>query len=127
MSADNFALVGSYQTTPLDGVASFGPDISAPINESLSLGKKSVQDLDLTVDSPVSVAFGNLSSAHIVILKAIEGKVTAKFTSTDGAAQAIPFDTYLILMSMSAPITALTLTRTPALNTQVRVFLGQQA
>lgn len=125
--ADQFALTGGYTTSPLDGVSSFDPNIDAPIDEALTLGKKRFETMALTVDTPVAVSFGTLTQAHVVVLKAVGGKVRARFTSLDGASQAVPFDTYLILMSLETPITGLDLTRTPATETEVRVLLGEKA
>lgn len=125
--ADQFVLSGSYTTTPLGGEPSFDPNIDAPINEPVQLIKKRVDTISLDVDTPVNVDLGGLSQAHIVMLKAVGGSsVRVRLTSADGALQSIPFDTYLVLMSMAKPITAIDLTRTPATPTDVRVFLGQE-
>lgn len=125
--ADRFVLAGSYTTTPLGGTLSFDPNIDAPINEPLQLGKKKFDTIVLDVDTPVPVAFGGLSQAHVVILKAVGGgSVIARLTSADGALQIVPFDTYMILMSMGKPYTAIDLTRTPTDETEVRVFLGEE-
>jgi len=125
--ADQFTLSGNYATDPLDGVISFDASVVATIDEALTLGKKNLQTISLGADSPEVVNFGDLAGANVVLLKAVGGKVRARFTSIDGTAQAIPFDSYLILMSLDAPITALDLTRTPATETTCRVFLGEKA
>lgn len=124
---DVFKLLGSYEVDPLGSTTSFAPTIAAPINETRTLSAKHVDDVDLAADAPQALNFGGVQNAHIVLLKAVGGKVTAQITSTDGAAQAIPFDTYLVLMSESVPVTAISLTRTPGIETSVRVFLGQKA
>jgi hypothetical protein len=125
--ADNFTLTGTWATTPINGTNSFDPDLTAPIQESLVLVHKEFQSLDLTVDTPVVVPFGGVASANILILKAQGGPVVATVTSAAGTAQTIPFDTYLILMSMGTPITALSLTRTAATFTSIQAMLGQKA
>jgi hypothetical protein len=125
--ADQFKLSGGYTTTPLDGVQSFDPNIDAVIDESLVLIKKNFEQIDLNVDTPVVVPFGGVTNANVVLLKAVGGKVKARFTSADGTQQAVPFDTYLILMSLASPITAIDLVRTPATPATVRVFLGERA
>lgn len=125
--ADQFILSGSYTTTPLGGELSFDPNIDAPINEPIQLTRKKVDTVVLDVDTPVAVSLGGLTQAHIIILKAVGGtSVRVRITSADGAAQSIPFDTYLVLMSMAKPITAIDLTRTPATLTSVLVFLGEE-
>ncbi len=126
--ADQFKLAGSYSTTPLGGEPSFDPIIDAPINEIIQLTNKVVDSIDLTVDTPVAVGFGGVTNANIVILKSTGGvKVIARLTSADGTLQSVPFDTFLILMSMDVPITAIDLTRLPATATTVRVFLGEES
>lgn len=125
--ADQFVLSGGYTITPLGGVPSLDPNIDAPIDESLVLGKKYVDTIRLTSDVAVDVEFGGVSNAHLVILKAIGGKVRARITSADGSQQSIPFDSYLILMSMQVPITAIDLLRYPATQIEVRVTLGERA
>lgn len=125
--ADRFTLSGSYTTEGLSGEPSFEPAIAAQISEIATLVSKKVDDLPLTVDTAVAVDFGGLTEANVVILKSLGGnKVKALVTSADGTDQAIPFDTYLILMTEDVPITALSLTRLPGTATTVRVFLGEQ-
>lgn len=125
--ADRFTLSGSYTTTPLGGEPSFDPNIDAPIDETIQLTKKHIDVISLTVDTPVVVNFGGVTNANIVVLKSTAGvKVRARITSADGTDQAVPFDTFLILMSMDEPITGIDLTREPAVETDVRVFLGEE-
>ena len=125
--ADTFELSGGYTTTPLGGEPSFDPNIDAPIQEATQLARKYVDTVELGVDTPVALEFGGLDHANVVILKAVGGaSVKARYTSADGSQQAVPFDTYVILMSMNKPITAIDLTREPATPTTVRVFLGQE-
>lgn len=123
--AYQFTLTGTYDVTPLDSVVSFGTNITTPINEPIVIARKLDADIDLDVDVPVAVNFGGLTSANIVMLKAVGAKVRARITSADGSQQSIPFDTYVILMSMDTPITAIDLLRTAGVATQVRVFLGE--
>ena len=124
--ADQFVLSGSYTVTPLS-LTSLDPSLATPIDEPLALKSKQPSDITLSVDTPVAVPFGTLVNAHVVILKALGGKVKARLTSADGTTQAIPFDTFLILMSQTVPITAIDLTRVLATATTVKVFLGEKA
>lgn len=125
--ADQFSLSGLYSTQPLGGDPSFAPVIEAPINEPVVLAHKHYDDVDLSTDATTPLNFGGgVVNAHVVILKAVGGKVRARVTSADGSVQAIPFDTYLLLMSMTVPITAIDLTRVPSQATSVRVFLGEK-
>ncbi len=125
--ADAFQLQGSYAVKPLSSPLSFAPSILADINESRTLKAKQVADMSLASDAAAAVDFGGVANANIVVLKAVGGKVAAAITSADGVAQVIPFDSYLILMSESVPITAITLTRVAGTVTTVRVFLGEKA
>ncbi len=124
--ADQFVLSGSYNVTPLS-LTSLDPSLATTIDEPLALKSKQFSDITLSVDTPVAVPFGTVINAHVVILKALGGKVKARVTSADGATQAIPFDTFLILMSQTVPITAIDLTRVLATATTVKVFLGEKA
>lgn len=127
MSSDSFKLSGSYLTQPLSQPLSFAPTIEASIDESLSIKAKQVTEILLSADAPVAVNFGGVTNAHVVILKSTDGKVKASISSADGAAQAVPFDTYWILMSESVPVTAISLTRVAGAETTVRVFLAEKA
>lgn len=127
--ADQFKLSGGYGTDSLDGEPSFAAMVNAPIDEQLQLDHKYLTDLTLTDDTPTALDFGGgVTNAHVVILKAVGGgAVRARFTTADGDQQAVPFDTYLILMCMAKPVTAIDLTRLPSTPTTVRVFLGEKA
>jgi hypothetical protein len=125
--ADSFKLLGSYEVSPLGSSLSFAPSVVAQINEARTLKFKHLQDIDLTADAPVNVSFGGVANAHVVVMKAVGGKVRARLTSAEGSQQAVPFDTYFILMSESAPVTAIDLTRVAGTTTSVRVFLGEKA
>lgn len=125
--SDQFTLSGSYNVTPLGSAASLDPNIDATLSEALVLAYKQYIPVHLAVDTPVSVPYGTVTNAHVVILKAQGGKVDAVLTSADGSTQVIPFDSVLIIVSQSAPITAISLTRVAATDTIVRVFLGEKA
>lgn len=125
--SDSFQLSGGYTVTPQGSTTSFAANVEATIDESLSLKSKQVAEVLLSSDAPVAVQFGGVTNAHVVALKAVGGKVKAAITTADGAAQAVPFDSTLILMSSKAPVTAITITREPGVEATVRVFLGEKA
>lgn len=125
--ADSFKLLGSYDVNPLTAPLSFAQVQTAPINETLTIKASMWTEMTLTLDAPYTVNFGGVANAHIVILKSTNGKVLATLTTSAGAAQVVPFDTYWILMSESAPVTALTLTRVAGTETTVRIFLAEMA
>jgi hypothetical protein len=126
--ADNFSLSGSYSVSPLSPPASADFDVLAVINESEVLQEKSANSFDLSSDSPFTVPFGSVASASVMIIKVVSGlKIVATITTADGTAQTIPVDSFLAIISEGSPVTALLLTRTPATDTSVRVFLGEMA
>lgn len=126
--ADIFQLSGSYVVTPASGFPSGDPVIEALLDESMVLSKKQVLTIELDTDSPESVPFGDLAGANVIIVRAYGGKVRARYTSTDGAAQAVPVDPLDIKISSSVPITALDLTRVSGAGTvTARVLLGLKA
>lgn len=124
-----FEMSGGYTVQPLDGDQSFAPNITALIDNPHIFDKKMDTDLDLNVDTAVSVPFGGVVNANVVILKVVSapGPVTAQVTWANGSSQALPVDSTLVLESNGFPITAISLTRTPATPTTVRVFLGENA
>lgn len=125
--ADTFSLQGTYTATPASGSPSADPQITAPINESMTLANEIVSQITLSVDGPVALPVVSLDGVNVVILKAVGGKVIARFTSADGSAQAVPVDSFLAITSASADITAISVERTPATTTVVKYFLGQKA
>lgn len=125
--ADAFHLLGGYDFTPLSAPLSFAPAVAASINETRTVKAKQLSEMELLVDTPVPVDFGGVISAHVIILKSTLGKVVARVTSGAGATQSIPFDTYLVLMSESEPITAIDLTRVASTPTTVRIALAEKA
>lgn len=127
--ADTFKLSGSYTTRPVVGTQSGAPSIDAPIDETVQLDSMVFQQYLLTSDSPLAIDFSSMGvdSANIVIVKTIGGKIRVRLTSTDGSTQAIPVDSFFLNISLTVPFTALDLTRTAGVETQVRVFLGERA
>lgn len=125
--ADTFSLQGTYTATPASGSPSADPQITAPINENMTLANEIVSQITLSVDGPVALPVDSLAGVNVVILKSVGGKVIARFTSADGTAQAIPVDSFLALTSANADITAISVERVPATSTVVKYFLGQKA
>lgn len=101
------------------------PSVNIPFDETIEVENPHTTQVNLLTDSPVSVGFGPVTNAHIVILTA-DKKFRARLTSADGAAQAVPVDGILVLISEDEPITAIDLTRLPATDTKVKVFLGEK-
>lgn len=125
--SDTFSLQGSLQTTPAVGAPSGFFTLIAQLDEQLVLGVKRQDEVALTVDTPVAVAFGGVANAHVVMLKTIGGKIRARLTSADGSTQAVPVDSFALVMSRTVPVTAIDLTRVTGQATTVEIFLGQRA
>lgn len=124
--ADVFRLDGSYQTQPTSGNLSGNPEVDALISERVGLRNKAIAVYNLTADSPVSVSLSGMAGVNVIMLKTVGGKVRVRLTSADGVEQAIPVDSFLALIDLTVPITAIDLTRQPATATTVQVFLGER-
>ena len=124
--ADVFRLDGSYQTQPTSGNLSGNPEVDALISERVGLRNKAIAVYNLTADSPVSVSLSGMTGVNVIMLKTVGGKVRVRLTSADGVEQAIPVDSFLALIDLTVPITAIDLTRQPATATTVQVFLGER-
>ena len=130
-----YTLNADALTAPQAGAvfSSGQPVVDVPLNEVVTLSLSSTQTIELIGDAPVSVLLPGPSSANplgpqanCLLIKIVGPRVKATITTADGSAQVIPVDPLLILNSESvSPITALTLTRTPGVDTFAYVFLGQ--
>ncbi len=125
--SDLLQISGSLTTTPTSGNPSGDPEVEAQISERVGLINKSISNYQLETDSPVSVNFSGLTNCNVLMVKTVGGKVRVRLTSADGSTQAVPVDSLLILIDLSVPVTAIDLTRVPAVSTTVRVFLGERA
>lgn len=128
MPKSSFQLTGQWQATPLDGglLSSGAISDSAPISEQVTLAQKNPGEYDLLVDTPVAVAFGGVVSANVIVIST-DRPITVRLTSPSGAIQSVPVDDFLAIISRTNAYTAIDLTRQPATETHVSVFLGQKA
>lgn len=124
--ADLFSIQGSYSAVPGSGAPSADPYITAPLDEKLMLSTEVASQVTLTGDDPVTLSMGGLSAVNVLVIKALGGKVRVQISSADGLLQSIPVDSFLALVSASANITSVTVTRSPAVTTVVKYFLGQK-
>lgn len=127
--ASIFHLDGSYSVCPASGFCSGDPSIDACLDEQLVLKAVHVESFELTSSSPVIINFGNVTNAHVVVIRVYGAHVKATLTSADGTNQSVPVDPLFVEISMSVPITALTLTRDSGstFNTTVKLLLGEKA
>lgn len=124
--SDVFKLSGSYSAEPEDDFSG-SLSIECELDEVVSLTQKMSLQLSLNSDVPVSVPFGSLASACVIVVKAVGGKVKLTLTSADGTAQTIPVDSLFHVISIAVPYTAISVTRVPGTTTTVQVFLGESA
>lgn len=123
-----FKFQGSVTAGPPVGNPSGQPAVLTSFDETVAMEQTYSVNFQLTADAAYAVSLGPLASGfnHITI-QVVGGKVKAAFTSSDGTAQAIPVDPSLILRSDSVDITALTLTRTANIDTDVYITAGKRA
>ena len=122
----------SLQSIPGAALTSGIPTIEQQINTAYTLTLKTSADFELTSDSPVTVPLPGPSAesgtpqANILQITVQGPRVKATITTADGASQVVPVDPTLYMETTTvSPITALTLTRTPGVDTLASVFLGQ--
>lgn len=127
--SSTFVLAGTYQAMPSYGMASGDPLITAPIDERLTLALELASQVVLAPGEALSLPFGGLSSAAVVVLKVTGGAIKAVLTSAVGVAQAVPVDTFALLMSSTQPFIDVNVeNESGALGpVNVKFFLGQRA
>lgn len=125
--ASTFALTGTYQALPPFGSVSGDPMITAPIDERQTLELETAGQLLLSTDGPTALPFAGLTDASVVAIKVTGGRAVLRLTSSEGAAQAVPVDSFCVLMSGAVPFTAATIERQPGSPVMVKYFLGQRA
>lgn len=126
----SFRLSGDIQTKAATGTAvSADFQVEAALDERLSLKRKLVQEIDLDGDGVVAVDFGGLDDAAVIVAKAVGGgPVTMRVTTDlDADPQIVSVDSLAIVISRAKPATAIDLQRSPAVNTTVKLFLGELA
>lgn len=104
----------SIELSAADTLSCSGSTTLVDADESIQIEGACVTGfVDCLDDNPVSIPFAGLASAgaHVVELEAEGGKVRVRYTSTDGANQAVPCDPRAFVESQSVPITALDVTR----------------
>ena len=127
--SDVFKVHGSYTSEPASSCTSSGSvTVSAPIDEIVTFKRSpTIAEYELTSDALQTVPFGPATNAHVVLIKTVGGKVRVRLTSADGTTQAIPVDSFLLVISESVPFTALDLLRVAGVITTVKVLLGEKA
>jgi hypothetical protein len=122
-----FSFASNFQTVPSGGSSccSDGPDTNESINFRALLASHQSKAVQLTSDSSFAVGFDG-TIANVLIIQS-DQRILASYTSTLVASQVIPVDPFNIIVSRTAPFSALVLTRQPGILTNVRIFMGQIA
>lgn len=133
---DQLILKGSMQALPPMGA--LGSGLSADlgelgdIDERLLIGAKLNTRLNIPTDAvfsvPILTGVGGpfVAGVNVLVVKPVGGKVKVRVTSADGATQAIPVDSYLSLISLSVPITAVDFTRVSGVTTTIKLFMAEK-
>ena len=128
MRTSRLTLVGSIGLQPTVGSPSGVPALTTPLSELATVGVFTPSAYTLIADAPVAVMLGGVSVVNMLQVKVVSGgHVRVRVTSADGATQAIPVDTVLILMTRAIGITAIDLTRDLGVETVVEVLVAQYA
>lgn len=122
-----YKLVGSYTTEPAQGNPSGKTSDSAFINETLFLSTKTTCEIFLTDNNPATIPLGGIEDVNVVMIKTVGGPIQAKITSDLGTEQIIPVDGFFQLITISNPVSQISVTRLTSANTLVNVFLGEKA
>lgn len=110
--SDTLTLTGQLSivpdsTTDADLSADFA--VKLPLSKTLTLSRKKSTTIVLADTTPVVVSLADIVNVHALVIHA-SAAITATITSASGSAQVVAVDNLLVLMSSTAPITALTLT-----------------
>lgn len=114
---------GSVIVAASDDSTDFAPYLG--LDQKLGIERHSIVSLELDTDDPAEVAMHGME-AHVVIAIA-NRQVAMLVTSDEGDDQAVPCDPMAILISESAPISALKFTRVAGEATSVKLFIAQKS
>lgn len=119
--------VGSDSISPPVGNPSGQPTTLVSKDETLALNNYLSTVVYLTVDTAVSVSLGTLTSVNYLSIRSGDSKIRVRLTSADGTTQAVPVYPSLDLRTDTVGITAIDLTRTAGIDSEVFIVMGQKA
>jgi len=120
-----YSVQGSRTCSPSSGGDGRG-EIGIPLEVTIALKTRFLAgEYTLTSDAPLSIPFGPVVSAHVVVIRAT-GPCKVSMTSTLGVA-AVQAGPRLELNAEDAPVTALTVQRPAGVPITVEIFLGERA
>ncbi len=123
--SDTLELQAALTTTPTIGNPSGVPAITIPVQLELSIVNKSIQQFDMTTDSPYSLDLSSFpNGVNVVQIQTLGGRVTAAISSEKGAGQLVPVDPFYFQCDQAGSISTIDLTRDAGVETNVYVFLA---
>ena len=117
---------GSDVISPI-GNPSGQPTVLLSKDENMPLRNYLSTVVYLTVDTAVTVSLGPLTGVNYLSIRSGDGKIRVRLTSADGTTQAVPVYPSLDLRSDTVDITAIDLTRTAGVDSEVFIVMGQKA
>lgn len=127
MAAATLTLSGSFTLQAPSFPPSAAQAIGSPISETSYLQAWDAQSPTLSSDGAQSIPFPiGMGTCHFIYLKVQGGSpVVLSLTSADGTLQAIPVDSLIVLYFAGTPVTAIQVTRTAGVTTQLTYVIGQ--
>lgn len=129
MPPDIFTITGNFVAVPLLGDSQGFITCSSKFEENVQVNSATGR-YSLSDDAAVDVEFpAGITAANVLMISAVGGVVTARVTwsTSSTSTQAVPVDPMLHLISRTEDITAITLQRSPGIETFVEVYIGQVA
>lgn len=131
---DLLIIRGSMQVLPPGPAGPASGDLGeiGELDERLLVGAKLNTRVVLPDNNPFVVPLLNadggpfVAGAHVLVVKPVGGKVRVRISTTDGATQAMPVDSYLCLISESVPVTAIDFTRLSGVTTTIKLFMAEK-
>lgn len=127
MSTHYLKRAGSATIEPPGGNPSGQPTTLVQIDDTLALSNFLSTVVYLTTDSPVSVSLGPLTGVNYLSIRSGDAATRARLTSSVGSTQAVSVYPFLEVRSDTVPITAIDLTRTAGIDSEVFIVMGQKA
>lgn len=118
---------GSDEIAPPVGNPSGQPSVLVAKDETMPLRNYLTTVVYLTANDPVSVSLGPLTGVNYLSIRSGDSKIRVRLTSADGTTQAVPVYPSLDLRSDTVDITAIDLTRTSGVDSEVFIVMGQKA
>jgi len=118
---------GSDTISPPAGNPSGQPTLLVQKDETMAIRNYLSTVVYLSSDSPVSVSLGPMTGVNYLSIRSGDAAVRVRITSSVGTTQAVSVYPSLDLRSDTVDITAIDLTRTSGIDSEVFIVMGQKA